>query len=232
MCLQCHNGAQAKYDDDIVLPRFGAVWCYDNRVVQAAASVLCVLGVVAFFAAISLPWPWWTALAAGVTTALSACTATFLADVPQPPQNVVVRSRTRVARRLERKTGWKPRQGVRHPKGRNDTHNRFLIEAVSNADHISLALREWYYAGRRGWCRTGIHGQADFSPDAVEEIGNYRAHLNELREKLESERAQQRLAAHARNTELEQQEQQRREQRQQEAQRALENRQFARQLSE
>jgi len=62
-----------------------------------------------------------------------------------------MRRATREAGRLDSKVGWRPREGIPHPTGRDDTHDRYLVEVHATELGLALVLRRWRCDGRVTW---------------------------------------------------------------------------------
>lgn len=115
-----------------------------------------------------------------------------------------LRRAMREARSLDRR-GWRPREGIPHPEGRADTHDRWLIEAHAVGRGAVLGIRRWRCCRRYRspgpapcWQPLGLGAIRWFgsaSADLVA-LAEYRAVLQERARRLEARaRADQQLAA-------------------------------------
>lgn len=53
-------------------------------------------------------------------------------------------------KREDKREGWRPREGVKHPKGRSDLHDRWRVEIIAVKDQIfRVETQHWYYGDPR-----------------------------------------------------------------------------------
>jgi hypothetical protein len=93
-----------------------------------------------------------------------------------------LRRAVRKANRLDAKTGWRPREGIPHPKGRNDTYDRWLVEGHSTSEGLMMGLRHWVCSPEGFWMpQKGLESVSWFEdePETEIEIGNCRGQLEE-----------------------------------------------------
>jgi len=84
----------------------------------------------------------------------------------------------RAARRLDARSGWRPREGIPHPKGRTDTFGRYLVEAHATDLGVVLGLRYWCCDEHRIWMPTVLR-DARWFDDGTDgtELANYQVEL-------------------------------------------------------
>ncbi len=89
---------------------------------------------------------------AGIALSL-ACSTRQVSDVicrhgmSRQPMQAPVRVNAREARELDRRDGWRPREGAPHPRGRTDTYDRDRVVVVADGDMYTLIHELWIYAG-------------------------------------------------------------------------------------
>jgi len=95
---------------------------------------------------------------------------------------------SRQARQLDA-VGWRPRQGIPHPQGRNDIYDRWLVEAHTTDLGVVVGLRHWVCGEQRIWQPEEIIADRWFedTPESVALIGEYRAVLQDEIKTLENE---------------------------------------------
>jgi len=89
-----------------------------------------------------------------------------------------MRRATRAAKRLNARNGWRPREGIPHPKGREDIYDRYLVEAHATELGVAIGLRHWKCDEGRVWMPAEELTEACwFDGTDGEELANYQAEL-------------------------------------------------------
>lgn len=55
------------------------------------------------------------------------------------------RAYRRALSQLDRLEGWRPREGAPHPAGRDDTHDRYRVQAEADEQSITLRIVRWIF---------------------------------------------------------------------------------------
>lgn len=107
---------------------------------------------------------------------LMAVAMVFSSDPGHLPSSVSHR------RKLEQQA-WRPRAGARHPDGRTDTQDRYIIERLPHSDGVQVALLRYSFDTETRRWRAGepVGAPRVFAPDEEDELD---AHLAMLRGQL------------------------------------------------
>jgi hypothetical protein len=102
------------------------------------------------------------------------------------------------ASQLALKNGWRPQEGLPHPDGKDDTYDRWLVEAHVTEAGVVLGLRRWHYADTKMYSHHSLPKRVwtpmeklekikwfEDEPESVSLIGDYRAVLEAEAKTLE-----------------------------------------------
>ena len=82
----------------------------------------------------------------------------------------------------DKREGWRPRTGALHPRGRDDVHDRFVVEVVPEPTGFEVGVQHWSYDAEEGWQpQEGLQLARSFDDDeeGLHALALYRGVLDE-----------------------------------------------------